>query len=92
MYTFSPMMVANSQKHHCRVRTYTREVLVLSTNLKIQTKHCPLVFKNRRGDEARIKKTIMSSITAQQTKLDLELVPKENRFDIKNAMEESLMD
>ncbi|GJS90682.1 hypothetical protein Tco_0773318 [Tanacetum coccineum] len=51
------MMVANSQKHHCRVRPYTREVLVLSTNLEIQTKHCPLVFRNRRGDEARIKKT-----------------------------------
>ncbi|GJW49279.1 hypothetical protein Tco_0090630 [Tanacetum coccineum] len=58
MYTFSPMMVANSRKHHCRVRTYTREVLVLSTNLEIQTKHYPLVFRNRRGDEARIKKTI----------------------------------
>ncbi|GJY93830.1 zinc finger, CCHC-type containing protein [Tanacetum coccineum] len=57
MYTFSPMMVANSRKHHCCVRTYTREVLVLSTNLEIQTKHCPLVFRNRRGDEARIKKT-----------------------------------
>ncbi|GJX41814.1 hypothetical protein Tco_0256804 [Tanacetum coccineum] len=27
----------------------------------------------------------MSSITAQQTKLDLELVPKENRLDIKNC-------
>ncbi|GKF10632.1 hypothetical protein Tco_0048558, partial [Tanacetum coccineum] len=26
---------------------------------------------------------IMSSITAQQTKLDLELVPKENRLDIR---------
>ncbi|GJZ58585.1 retrovirus-related pol polyprotein from transposon TNT 1-94 [Tanacetum coccineum] len=57
MYTFPPMMVANSQKHHCCVRTYTREVLVLSTNLEIQTKHYPLVFRNRRGDEARIKKT-----------------------------------
>ncbi|GJU35905.1 putative ribonuclease H-like domain-containing protein [Tanacetum coccineum] len=57
MYTFSPMMAANSQKHHCRVRPYTREVLVLSTNLKIQTKHYPLVFRNRRGDGARIKKT-----------------------------------
>nr|GEU62642.1 hypothetical protein [Tanacetum cinerariifolium] len=32
----------------------------------------------------------MSSITAQQTKLDLELVLKENKLDIKNAMEESL--
>ncbi|GKD15038.1 hypothetical protein Tco_1199445 [Tanacetum coccineum] len=39
MYTFSPMMVANSRKHHCRVRPYTREVLVLSTNLESQTKH-----------------------------------------------------
>ncbi|GKA39259.1 hypothetical protein Tco_0731810 [Tanacetum coccineum] len=57
MYTFSPMMVANSRKHHCRVRLYTREVLVLSTNLEIQTKHYSLVFRNRRGDEARIKKT-----------------------------------
>ncbi|GKA13625.1 integrase, catalytic region, zinc finger, CCHC-type containing protein [Tanacetum coccineum] len=57
MYTFSPMMVANSRKHHCRVRPYTREVLVLSTNLEIQTKHYSLVFRNRRGDEARIKKT-----------------------------------
>nr|GEY96800.1 hypothetical protein [Tanacetum cinerariifolium] len=28
---------------------------------------------------------IMSSITAQQTKLDLELVPKENRFDIRKC-------
>ncbi|GJT22057.1 hypothetical protein Tco_0891994 [Tanacetum coccineum] len=49
MYTFSPMMVANSRKHHCRVRPYTREVLVLSTNLEIQTKHYSLVFRNRRG-------------------------------------------
>ncbi|GJX20353.1 putative reverse transcriptase domain-containing protein [Tanacetum coccineum] len=57
MYTFSPMMVANSRKHHCRVRPYTREVLVVSTNLESQTKHYPLVFRNRRGDEARIKKT-----------------------------------
>ncbi|GJZ58607.1 hypothetical protein Tco_0614101 [Tanacetum coccineum] len=57
MYTFSPMMVANSRKHHCCVRTYTREVLVLSINLEIQTKHYPLVFRNHRGDEARIKKT-----------------------------------
>ncbi|GKA80474.1 retrovirus-related pol polyprotein from transposon TNT 1-94 [Tanacetum coccineum] len=57
MYIFSPMMVVNSRKHHCRVRPYTREVLVLSTNLEIQTKHYPLVFGNRRGDEARIKKT-----------------------------------
>ncbi|GKC08021.1 RNA-directed DNA polymerase, eukaryota [Tanacetum coccineum] len=44
-------------EHHCRVRPYTREVLVLSTNLEIQTKHYSLVFRNRRGDEARIKKT-----------------------------------
>ncbi|GJR36980.1 putative ribonuclease H-like domain-containing protein [Tanacetum coccineum] len=58
MYTFSPMMVANFRKHHCCIRLYTREVLALSTNLEIQTKHCPLVFRNRRGDEARIKKTL----------------------------------
>ncbi|GJX64212.1 ribonuclease H-like domain-containing protein [Tanacetum coccineum] len=51
------MMAANSGKHHCRVCPYTREVLVLSTNLGIPTKHCPLAFRNRRGDEARIKKT-----------------------------------
>ncbi|GJT22058.1 hypothetical protein Tco_0891995 [Tanacetum coccineum] len=56
MYTFSPMMVANFRKHHCRVCPYTREVLVLSTNLEIQTKHYSLVFRNRRGDEAIIKK------------------------------------
>ncbi|GJU70326.1 hypothetical protein Tco_1256585 [Tanacetum coccineum] len=58
MYTFSPMMVANSRKHHCRVRPYTREVLVLSTNLEIQTKHYPLVFRNRRGDEADSRTTL----------------------------------
>ncbi|GJV62498.1 hypothetical protein Tco_1473326 [Tanacetum coccineum] len=59
MYTFSPMMVANSRKHHCRVRVrpYTREVLVISTNLDIQKNHYPLDFRNRRGDEARIKNT-----------------------------------
>ncbi|GKC62950.1 hypothetical protein Tco_1095548 [Tanacetum coccineum] len=57
MYTFSPMMVANSRKHHCRVRLYTREVLVISTNLDIQKNHYPLDFRNRRGDEARIKNT-----------------------------------
>ncbi|GJY57590.1 hypothetical protein Tco_0456705 [Tanacetum coccineum] len=57
MYTFSPMMVANSRKHHCRVRSYTREVLVISTNLDIQKNHYPLDFRNRRGDEARIKNT-----------------------------------
>ncbi|GKA85685.1 retrovirus-related pol polyprotein from transposon TNT 1-94 [Tanacetum coccineum] len=57
MYTFSPMMVANSRKHHCRVRPYTREVLVISTNLDIQKNHYPLDFTNRRGDEARIKNT-----------------------------------
>ncbi|GJV86999.1 hypothetical protein Tco_1530937 [Tanacetum coccineum] len=51
------MMVVNSRKHHCYVRTYTREVLVLSKNIEIQTKHYPLAFRNRRGDEARIKKT-----------------------------------
>ncbi|GJS74330.1 hypothetical protein Tco_0707171 [Tanacetum coccineum] len=37
--------------------SYTREVLVLSTNLEIQTNHYPLDFRNRRGDEARIKNT-----------------------------------
>ncbi|GKD58223.1 hypothetical protein Tco_1295732 [Tanacetum coccineum] len=57
MYTFSPMMVANSRKHHCRVRSYTREVLVISTNLDIQKNHYPLDFRNRRGNEARIKNT-----------------------------------
>ncbi|GJV36677.1 retrotransposon protein, putative, ty1-copia subclass [Tanacetum coccineum] len=57
MYTFSPMMVANSRKHHCRVRPYTREVLVISTNLDKQKNHYPLDFRNRRGDEARIKNT-----------------------------------
>ncbi|GJS05357.1 putative reverse transcriptase domain-containing protein [Tanacetum coccineum] len=58
MYTFSPMMVANSRKHHCRVRPYTREVLVISTNLDKQKNHYPLDFRNRRGDEARIKNTV----------------------------------
>ncbi|GJT85001.1 hypothetical protein Tco_1066718 [Tanacetum coccineum] len=57
MYTFSPMMVANSRNHHCRVRPYTREVLVISTNLDIQKNHYPLDFTNRRGTEARIKNT-----------------------------------
>ncbi|GJX46366.1 hypothetical protein Tco_0271556 [Tanacetum coccineum] len=57
MYTFSPMMVSNSRKHHCRVRPYTREVLVISTNLDIQKNHYPLDFTNRRGVEARIKNT-----------------------------------
>ncbi|GJV66541.1 reverse transcriptase domain-containing protein [Tanacetum coccineum] len=50
-------MVANSRKHHCRVRSYTREVLVISTNLDKQKNHYPLDFRNRRGDEARIKNT-----------------------------------
>ncbi|GKB53025.1 hypothetical protein Tco_0903778 [Tanacetum coccineum] len=57
MYTFSPMMVANSRKHHCRVRPYTREVLVISTNLDLQKNHYHLEFTNRRGVEARIKNT-----------------------------------
>ncbi|GKB76047.1 reverse transcriptase domain-containing protein [Tanacetum coccineum] len=57
MYTFSPMIAANSQKHHCRVRLYTREVLVISTNLDIQKNHYPLDFTNRKGIEARIKNT-----------------------------------
>ncbi|GJS80023.1 hypothetical protein Tco_0729904 [Tanacetum coccineum] len=61
MYTFSPMMVANSRKHHCRVRPYTQEVLVISTNLDTQKNHNPLDFTNRRGDEARIKNTWSSS-------------------------------
>ncbi|GJZ49139.1 retrovirus-related pol polyprotein from transposon TNT 1-94 [Tanacetum coccineum] len=51
------MMVANSRKHHRRVRSYTREVLVISTNLDIQKNHYHLDFKNRRGDELRIKNT-----------------------------------
>ncbi|GJU87342.1 hypothetical protein Tco_1294888 [Tanacetum coccineum] len=57
MYTFSPMMVANSRKHHCRVRPYTREVLVISTDLDLQKNHYRLDFTNRRGVEARIKNT-----------------------------------
>ncbi|GKB25697.1 hypothetical protein Tco_0865098 [Tanacetum coccineum] len=80
MYTFSPMMVANSRKHHCRVRPYTREVLVLSTNLESQTKHYPLVFRNRRGDEARIKKTIFRYLKGQP-KLGL-WYPKDSPFDL----------
>ncbi|GJW62916.1 hypothetical protein Tco_0114800 [Tanacetum coccineum] len=51
------MVWLNSRKHHCRVRPYTREVLVLSTNLESQMNHYPLEFRNRRGDEARIKNT-----------------------------------
>ncbi|GJW73968.1 putative reverse transcriptase domain-containing protein [Tanacetum coccineum] len=66
MYYISPMMVANSRKHHCRVRPYTREVLVVSTNLESQTKHYPLVFRNRRGDEARIKKTWLTEKLTRQ--------------------------
>ncbi|GJS52079.1 retrovirus-related pol polyprotein from transposon TNT 1-94 [Tanacetum coccineum] len=50
-------MVANSRKHHCRVRPYTREVLVISTNLDLQKNHYHLEFTNRRGVEARIKIT-----------------------------------
>ncbi|GJZ73769.1 hypothetical protein Tco_0637915 [Tanacetum coccineum] len=57
MYIFSPMMVANSRKHHCRIRLYTREVLVISTNLNIQKNHYPLEITNRKGVEARIKNT-----------------------------------
>nr|GEY38574.1 hypothetical protein [Tanacetum cinerariifolium] len=72
MYTFSPMMVANSRKHHCRVRPYTREVLIFSTNLEIQTKHYVLVFRNHRGDEARIKKTWeMVQLAIREHKLEL---------------------
>ncbi|GJW60703.1 ribonuclease H-like domain-containing protein [Tanacetum coccineum] len=62
MYTFSPMMVANSRKHHCRVRPYTQEVLVISTNLDTQKNHNPLDFTNRRGDEARIKNTWANNV------------------------------
>nr|GEW22445.1 hypothetical protein [Tanacetum cinerariifolium] len=56
--------VANSRKHHCRVRPYTREVLVFSINLEIQTKHYTPVFRNRRGDEARIKEAWTSPIVS----------------------------
>ncbi|GJW98618.1 hypothetical protein Tco_0180426 [Tanacetum coccineum] len=70
MYTFSPMMVANSQKHHCRVRPYTQEVLVISTNLDIQKNHYPLDFRNRRGDEARIKNTWYNQVSLVDVVLD----------------------
>nr|GFA13094.1 retrotransposon-related protein [Tanacetum cinerariifolium]GFA13110.1 retrotransposon-related protein [Tanacetum cinerariifolium] len=53
------MMVANSWKHHCHLCPYTREVLVFSTNIEIQTKHYSLVFRNRKGDQERIKKTMV---------------------------------
>ncbi|GKA05322.1 hypothetical protein Tco_0684442 [Tanacetum coccineum] len=71
MYTFSPMMVANSRKHHCRVRSYTREVLVISTNLDIQKNHYPLDFRNRRGDEARIKNTFMGRISFARALIEI---------------------
>nr|GEU95680.1 hypothetical protein [Tanacetum cinerariifolium] len=51
-------------KRHCHVRPYTQEVLVFSTNLEIQTKHYSLVFRNRKGDEARIKKTCLDDAIA----------------------------
>ncbi|GJT27916.1 hypothetical protein Tco_0908191 [Tanacetum coccineum] len=52
------MMVAiNSSEASSSCSPYTRDILVLSTYLEIQTKHYPLVFRNRRGNEARIKKT-----------------------------------
>ncbi|GKB85162.1 hypothetical protein Tco_0957434 [Tanacetum coccineum] len=79
MYTFSPMMVANSRKHHCRVRPYTQEVLVLSTNLESQTKHYPLVFRNRRGDEARIKKTCFHQ-SSRHVQFLQQLQPEWSRF------------
>ncbi|GKA38912.1 hypothetical protein Tco_0731463 [Tanacetum coccineum] len=73
MYTFSPMMVANSRKHHCRVRPYTREVLVISTNLDLQKNHYHLEFTNRRGVEARIKNTwlLLLSLGENGARLDL---------------------
>ncbi|GJV40705.1 hypothetical protein Tco_1419145 [Tanacetum coccineum] len=37
------------------------------------------------GKREREEERIMSSVTAQQTKLDLELVPKENRLDIRKC-------
>ncbi|GJV65249.1 retrovirus-related pol polyprotein from transposon TNT 1-94 [Tanacetum coccineum] len=76
MYTFPPMMVANSRKHHCRVRPYTREVLVISTNLDKQKNHYPLDFRNRRGDEARIKNTCFGS--ALEDFISVVFVPDRN--------------
>ncbi|GKC17399.1 hypothetical protein Tco_1014181, partial [Tanacetum coccineum] len=46
-------------QHHCRVRLYTLEVLVISTNLDIQKNHYPLDFTNRKGVETRIKNTCL---------------------------------
>nr|GEV14215.1 hypothetical protein [Tanacetum cinerariifolium] len=78
MCTFSPMMVANSRKHHCRVRPYTREVLVISTNLDIQKNHFPLDFTNRRGVEARIKNTWANTMYHNLYLGENALVDKEN--------------
>ncbi|GJS28844.1 retrovirus-related pol polyprotein from transposon TNT 1-94 [Tanacetum coccineum] len=74
MYTFSSMMVVNTQKHHCRVRLYTREVLVISTNLDIQNNHYPLDFTNRKGVEARIKNTF--TLRTQDPELRAQLFDK----------------
>ncbi|GJX13583.1 hypothetical protein Tco_0205341 [Tanacetum coccineum] len=81
MYTFSPMMVANSRKHHCRVRPYTREVLVISTNLDIQKNHYPLDFTNRRGVEARIKNTWYNQGLVNEYKMAEENIPIPTRSD-----------
>ncbi|GKA54215.1 hypothetical protein Tco_0753164 [Tanacetum coccineum] len=81
MYTFSPMMVANSRKHHCRVRSYTREVLVISTNLDIQKNHYPLDFRNRRGDEARIKNTRYNQGLVIEFIEELEILLRLNEYD-----------
>ncbi|GJY38830.1 retrovirus-related pol polyprotein from transposon TNT 1-94 [Tanacetum coccineum] len=57
MYNISlPMMVANSLASIV-CTSYTREVLVISTNLDIQKNHYRLDFTNRRGTKARIKNT-----------------------------------
>ncbi|GJT41232.1 putative ribonuclease H-like domain-containing protein [Tanacetum coccineum] len=80
MYTFSPMMVANSRKHHCRVRSYTREVLVISTNLDIQKNHYPLDFRNRRGDEARIKNTWYNQGSRPNWLFDIDALTKSMNY------------
>ncbi|GJU42766.1 hypothetical protein Tco_1195723 [Tanacetum coccineum] len=87
MYTFSPMMVANSQKHHCRVRLYTREVLVISTNLDIQKNHYPLDFTNRKGVEARIKNTWYNQGLGYQEERE-EHVNVENVVELESNTEE----
>ncbi|GJZ49788.1 hypothetical protein Tco_0603978 [Tanacetum coccineum] len=86
LYTFFPMMVANSRKHHCRVRPYTREVLVLSTNLEIQTKHYPLVFRNRKGNEAESEKWFIKyKVSAASVKLALLVKIEENILNSESA-------